>query len=152
MGDQLGASRSLVQNLGLIRRIDGTDGDPVDSPGDQVLDHGLLVLNARRHMNAHIEAELLARMLYPGLGDGPEGSDTVAHEGHPLLLSRGGGGAARGGWRRRVLLRLTSSDAQNGDGEDAETTQGVAHRGYVMGGNWTGVNGRVYDVGSHSKS
>src|SRR5207244_5961771 len=90
--DQVRARRDFVEQITLVVRIDGADGDAVDLLGDQLLYHAFLVGDAGgRHGHFEIDVDLLVGGSVAGalLRDLPEVGNAVGDVGDGLLAAGG---------------------------------------------------------------
>ena len=99
MGDEVGVGSGLVEEVGLVIGIDGTDGDAVDAAGQERLDDALLVGDALAgHLHFGVGVKFLGGLCDALGGDRSERTDAIGDEGDlGLLVGRGGVAAATAG-------------------------------------------------------
>ena len=98
--DDLGLLCSRIDEVRLVGRVDGAECNAVDSAGEQVLDHPLLVADALGwHEGLCVDLEVARGGFDACCGDGPKGGHPVCHKGDFLCFFRtcGRGCAAFGG-------------------------------------------------------
>jgi hypothetical protein len=117
--------RQVVDEAGLVVRIDGAHGDAVDALGEQVV-HDALLLGGRP-VGRNLELGRHVRQLRVGLLDAlardrPEVRGVVGDEGEPLGAAGGGAAIGRVGAAARPAPTLAGGQ-QKGDAQEQHLLQ-----------------------------
>ena len=92
VSDQVGVSGGLVEQIGLIVRVNGAYGHAVDAAGQQGLDDALLVGDPfAGHLHLSVGGKFGGRGFHSFGGNGPKGTNAIGDEsdlglGHRLRL------------------------------------------------------------------
>ena len=93
MSNQVGVSGSLVEQVGLIVRVDGAYGHPVDAASEQGLDDALLIGDPfAGHLHLGVGGKFGSRGFDSFGGDSPKGTNAIGDErrfgGWPPVVAR----------------------------------------------------------------